>query len=450
MGKKRFLHGFGVLLGIAGLTLALSLSAFAADKKVESEEDAKEFLTELLSGDAASLSDTYALSNDFSRGLKRQGGFKQIQNSLKRMGEYVGMGDISSSENDGMTVYRLPISYSIQSFDFALTIDDGEVAGLYLAPYTGGEDGDESVDSDQVRKLSIPVTGHKNWSLPAFLWLPEGDGPFPLVILIHGSGPNDRDESVGKCKPFRDIAEGLAEKGIATLRYDKRTFVYGREMTQGEEVTLKEEVIDDVLAALSLAKEQEEVDKDQIYLAGHSLGGMALPRIAKEVGEGEVAGYIFLAAPARGLGELMVEQNKFLLSLRDTPEDMVEKETEELDKELEKLSNLSDQPEDEPIFGALPVYWEYLEGLNQVEEGKEIDEPCLFLQGDEDYQVSVEDDFEVWKDALGGKGNVTFTSLEGLTHLFTEGKKSDGPLAYQQKAEVADAVIDAMAEFVGK
>ncbi|MDZ7606573.1 MAG: hypothetical protein U5K79_13515 [Cyclobacteriaceae bacterium] len=57
--------------------------------------------------------------------------------------------------------------------------------------------------------------------------LPKGKNSFPIVLFVHGSGPNDRDETIGPNKPFRDIAYGLAEKGIASLRYDKRTFVYG-------------------------------------------------------------------------------------------------------------------------------------------------------------------------------------------------------------------------------
>ncbi|MBQ1492227.1 MAG: hypothetical protein IIZ39_09715, partial [Blautia sp.] len=154
MGKNRFLHGFCLLLGVTSLSLALVLPVTAKDQKVENAEDAKEYLTELVTGDADSISDTYAHSSEFLRGVKGRGGFGQIQNSLRRMGEYIGAGEISTSESKGMTVYRLPFSYSIQSFDFALSVDeDGQVAGLYLAPYTGGEDTEESEESDQIKKL---------------------------------------------------------------------------------------------------------------------------------------------------------------------------------------------------------------------------------------------------------------------------------------------------------
>jgi len=84
---------------------------------------------------------------------------------------------------------------------------------------------------------------------------PEGKGPFPAVVLVHGSGPQDRDETIGPNKPFRDLAWGLASQGIAVLRYDKRTKVHGAMMAGAvEQFTVKEETIDDALAAVALLR----------------------------------------------------------------------------------------------------------------------------------------------------------------------------------------------------
>src|SRR6185437_11029464 len=89
--------------------------------------------------------------------------------------------------------------------------------------------------------------------LPGTLTVPAGDGPFPAVLLIAGSGPNDRDETIGPNKPFADLARALAMHGIASLRYDKRTFVYGKNSRVGN---VDDEVTDDALAALqTLAKQ---------------------------------------------------------------------------------------------------------------------------------------------------------------------------------------------------
>ena len=91
-------------------------------------------------------------------------------------------------------------------------------------------------------------------SLPGTLSMPAGDGPFPGVVLVHGSGPQDRDETIGGFRPFQDLAQGLASRGIAVLRYDKRTKVYQKELAGTRDLTIRQEVIDDALAAVKLLR----------------------------------------------------------------------------------------------------------------------------------------------------------------------------------------------------
>src|SRR5690606_33004513 len=126
------------------------------------------------------------------------------------------------------------------------------------------------------------TVGSGTWALPGTLTLPKKEGKFPAVILVHGSGPNDRDETLGPNKPFRDLAHGLATRGIAVLRYDKRTLVHPKALASevGAALTLREETIDDALAAAALLRTIPEVDASKIFVVGHSLGGTAIPRIA--------------------------------------------------------------------------------------------------------------------------------------------------------------------------
>lgn len=165
--------------------------------------------------------------------------------------------------------------------------------------------------------LSLPIADQEGWNLPGTLTLPKGDGPFPAVVLIHGSGPNDRDETIYENKPFRDIAQTLAQNGIAVYRYDKRTYVYGKDMVSDVSLTLNEETVIDAAEAVRLLKTREEIDADRVFVLGHSLGGQALPRIhaALTSVENSAAGYIFLAAPARNLAIITREQYDFLYSL---------------------------------------------------------------------------------------------------------------------------------------
>ncbi|HRP07471.1 MAG TPA: hypothetical protein PLL69_03195, partial [Gemmatimonadales bacterium] len=114
-----------------------------------------------------------------------------------------------------------------------------------------------AVAADTVRDLEVTIPGPVE--LPGVLTLPDGVGPFPAVVIVHGSGPVDRDLTIGPNKPYRDIARGLAERGIAVLRYDKRSRVapgwFG-----GRTFTVRDEVIEDAVAALELLRGRDEVD----------------------------------------------------------------------------------------------------------------------------------------------------------------------------------------------
>ncbi len=107
--------------------------------------------------------------------------------------------------------------------------EEGAVGGFRILPAPADAfPSDEKPSLYPEEKVTVGVDP---WTLPGTLTLPKtGTAPYPAVILVHGSGPNDRDETIGANKPFREIAEGLAAQGIAVLRYDKRTRVYGAKM----------------------------------------------------------------------------------------------------------------------------------------------------------------------------------------------------------------------------
>ena len=148
--------------------------------------------------------------------------------------------------------------------------------------------------------------GQDPWRLPATLAIPRGAGPFPALILVHGSGPNDRDETIGPNKPFRDLAWGLAARGVAVLRYEKRTRRYPKKMGALPALTVFEETIEDVGAAFKALAANRRVDPGAIYALGHSLGGYLMPRIAAFVPD--LSGIIFWAASYRSLDAMILEQ----------------------------------------------------------------------------------------------------------------------------------------------
>ncbi len=288
--------------------------------------------------------------------------------------------------------------------------------------------------------------GSGEWALPGTLTVPVGEGPFPAVVLVHGSGPQDRDEAIGPNKPFRDLAWGLASHGIAVLRYDKRTLVHAAKLVKAKDLTIKEEVTADALAAVDLLKKEKATDAKRIFVLGHSLGGMLVPRIAAS--DSSIAGIIALAGATRPLEDLMLEQLTYIFSLGGGPSEKQKAELERIKKDIDRIKVL--KPGDggtESILGVPPAYWLSLRDLDPAAEAAKLKVPMLILQGERDYQVTMED-FANWKKALERRKNVTFKSYPKLNHLFMEGEGKAKPEEYEKEGHVAGEVIEDIAGWV--
>ncbi len=462
--KRRMLllmmAGFFVFGGVAFAGSALNNGT--GSLKVCAQEsvqiDAKAYVETLCTGDVSELESSYTYTDEMSAALESGGGLEGLQSSIKQLGELKAVEEPVEEEASGYRSYSVPCQFEVQNVDIVIHVDtQGRIAGLVTMPYTGAQEGETDTKASEKTlpdgvtetELTLPVSGEEGWELPGTLTMPEGDGPFPAVILVHGSGPNDRDETVGPNKPFRDIAWDLAQQGIAVYRYDKRTNVYGEEMAADTKLTLEEETIQDAVQAVSLLKEQDKVDPERIYVLGHSLGGEALPRIRQALAqEGqELSGYIFLAAPARPLAGLMREQYDFLYSLMPQLNETQQKQKEEIYAQLDRLDDLDSLSEDEAVMGAYKQYWQYLEDYDPVEAAADMTEKCLVLQGEEDYQVTMED-FALWQEAYGESENWEFITYPGLTHMFMPGEKANGNADYMTAQNVDPQVTADIALFV--
>ncbi len=269
---------------------------------------------------------------------------------------------------------------------------------------------------------------------------PKNASSFPVVIMVHGSGPSDMDETVGPNKPFKDLAAGLAAKGIGSIRYVKRSMIYPRLFNKA--FTVKEEVIDDALSAISLANTLPGVNKSQIYLLGHSLGGMLAPRIATFAPT--LNGIILAAAPARKLSDMISEQNTFIYkSSGDTSTAGKQQFTQssiEIDKS--RLLKLGDIAPDSIILGAPAAYWIDLNNYDQLATSKNIKNRILILQGGNDFQVSVQD-LNIWRTTLAANKNASFKLYPDLNHLLSTQKEKGNGAQYRIPANVnADLISD--------
>jgi hypothetical protein len=294
-------------------------------------------------------------------------------------------------------------------------------------------------DSSAFRELDVTV-GEPPWELPGTLTLPRGDGPFPVAVLVHGSGPQDRDETVGPNKPLKDLAWGLASAGVAALRYDKRTLVHGAAM--GDSVTLDDEVVEDALAALALARTRARVDSSRAVLIGHSLGAMLAPEIARR--DGGLAGVALLAAPARPFVMVLRSQLEYVRSLSPA-------ETRATHDSLLAMLDryqAGDLDPDATLLGAPVAYWDELVALDPVGTLLELEVPALILQGGRDYQSTTED-LERWRAELRERPAVTTRVYPALNHFFAEGRGRATPAEYTgQAGHVAAEVVDDVAAWI--
>jgi dienelactone hydrolase len=293
-------------------------------------------------------------------------------------------------------------------------------------------------DSTKVKESDIRFNSGE-YNLPGTLSLPASGKQLPAVILVHGTGPNDRDETVGATKLFKDIALGLAMKGVAVLRYDKRAKAYaGKRDLRKKDFTVRDEAIDDVIAATEAIKKYSSVDTTKIFLLGHGFGAMILPRIAKELPQ--LAGIIMVGANTNPLEDEIYEQAENLFS----QDSMTSRKTQLLDSlkiQVNKVKHLtSADSSSSPLLFHPKSYWLDMNSYHQVEVAKNLSLPILIIQGERDYQVPIEN-FNTWKKELGDKKNVKLKLYPKLNHLLQEGSGESTASEYDKQGNVPSYVI---------
>ncbi len=335
--------------------------------------------------------------------------------------------------------------------------DSIKIGGFFLAPNYDYSEYKTPPYADINSFEEEQVTfGKKDWELKGILTIPKKSPAnrseiFPVVILVHGSGPNDMDESIGPNKPFKDLAWGLATKRIAVFRYNKRTKEHpGKILEKLPNFTLYDETIDDALLAIKKMVNMPDIDPFRMYVLGHSLGGMSIPRIAHN--DRLMAGYIIMAGNARPMQELLMDQYKYLFKLDGEISDQEREKLDSLEVQIERV-NSKDLTEETPM-NLLPistpaVYWLDIRDYYPAQKAKEINARLLILQGERDYQVTTKD-FDLWKKELEGKKNAEFKLYPKLNHLFMEGKGKSKPEEYSNVNHIPEYVIDDIVNFILK
>ena len=268
----------------------------------------------------------------------------------------------------------------------------------------------------------IIVGANTKYPLNGLLTLPADlTKPVPAVVFVHGSGASNMDEKVGKLTPFKDLAQGLARHGIASVRYDKRTFAHGFKMSRDKslEVTVKTETMDDAVLATQLLKQDPRIDPTRIFIIGHSMGGMLAPRIDAE--GGNYKGLIIMAGSPRRLEEIILDQNEEALrTTKGLINWIVKKQVKKFTEMFDGMYQLSDEEARAQKFGGGTTLY-YFKEMGEHPASDYLcssEKPTLILQGEKDFQATADKDFAAYQQLLAGKTNVTFRLYENLNHAF--------------------------------
>ncbi len=303
-----------------------------------------------------------------------------------------------------------------------------------------------------MRREKIMIGTSTEYPLNGILTLPEtAEGKVPAAVLVHGSGPSDMNEAVGKLTPFLDIAEGLAARGIASLRYDKRTFAHRRRCMKEKNITIREETIIDAVRAAELLRSDPRIDPERIFIIGHSMGAMLAPRIDAE--GGNFRGLILMAGSLRTLDEIMISQLEAIESSGGLIGFLTGKQKKKYAAMFSRLQGISDEEaKNTNLGGGLTLY--YFKEMNAHPAASylaDCEKPVLILQGEKDFQATVKDDYASYQKLLDGRDNVTFRLFPGLDHAFVQAMYDSALKAnkeYGTERHIPDEVIDTIARHI--
>jgi dienelactone hydrolase len=368
----------------------------------------------------------------------------KVGGEVKGFGKQGAIGRPVSALDGKSTLVSFPVHFAETTVNIQFTLNEKQqIAGLYLRPPNTPLPPlrQQPAYSTKTAFAEREVTvGANPWKLGGTLVMPSGKGPFPALVLVHGPGPNDRDETIFSTRIFKDLAEGLATRGVAVLRYDKRTKTYGDRMGSVE-FTVEQETVADAVSALMLLRSEPGVDPKRVFLLGHSLGGYLAPRIAAR--DKKLGGIVLLAANARPIEDMALEQNTYAASLNGPPTAEGQKRLASLRAEVAKVKALAPGKVNPPIVMGLPAaYLLDLKGYDAVAAAKALSLPLLVLQGERDFQTTMTD-FNLWK-----RMGATAKSYPALNHLFIAGQGKSSPAEYRAPGNVAPEVISDIATWI--
>ena len=410
----------------------------------ESELEAitQDFLEALV---AESFDEAYEyVSPEFSQNVPQDNLIQQWESNVIPLGEFNQFTTIAyQGEEQGFDVVSAQAEFADGRAEFSVQFDGQVIEGFFFNVDTWSPPSyvDESVFTEE----ELTLATSSDCELGSTVTIPDTNESVPGVVLVHGSGDQGRDQQVGPNRTFKEIAWGLATRGVAVLRYDQRPFACDIDRT---EATVDDLITDDALTALDRLRQYNRIE--ETFVAGQSLGGRFAPRIAAQ--DDEVAGVIMLAPLAEPIADAIVRQSEYQLELNSNLTDEQRQaqlaQAEALAERLrtldigdDELINLGGGERGKPFFRTLQEY-------DHVETAASLDIPRFILQGERDYLVTVEDDLAIWEEELAGDPAVQIKRYESLNHRFQPGQGMGRPAEWSEPNPVDKQVVVDIAAFI--
>lgn len=286
--------------------------------------------------------------------------------------------------------------------------------------------------SPHYRSLDVTIAAEDGVTLAGTLTVPWAATPMPALVFVHGSGCNDRDETIGPNKIFAQLANALSNSGYAVLRYDKRGC--GK---SGGSFPVRDRLVRDALDAVAYLRAQPGIDPARIFVLGHSEGGELAPSVA--IADGRLRGIVLLAPPAVPLEALLVQQTVRTASAAERP--ALEA------KERAEIAAIAAGKR----TGAGNAWLRSSFGIDPAALIARVPCPILIVQGGKDVQVLAADTPRLTQAALAAKRHVTVVMLPSDDHLFISlppGQPSTG-VEYYAPSYLDPALFSAIERWLG-
>ena len=436
-----------VVLGLL-VTMIFAVQSSADDRIAQLESNAQTFVLQLANQEFETAVQTF--DSTMTDALPADKLSELWHGALSQAGAYQSITAIRSEPVGSYLAVFVTTQFESTALDVKVVYDqENKIAGLFFVPTTTPASWKPPAYADTTEIVNEEVTlGKPDWKLPGTIYLPKQGDKVPGVVLVHGSGPNNRDETIGPNKVFKDIALGLASNGIAVLAYDKRTLTYGARLTDIEDFTIEDEVVDDAIAAVKKLAANPRINGSRLYLLGHSLGGTMAPMIAEQASE--LKGIIIMAGTARPIADVILDQMRYIDSVESEHGNpgSIDLQTIEQQVILAKSAQLDSATRAVDLPLGIPAsWWLSMRSYQPDRVVASLNKPVLILHGMRDYQVT-KPDLMMWEYRLKRNNNVTITTYPTLNHLFFSGDGMSIPSEYNKPGHVDAQVISDIAAWI--